>query len=80
MEISLREARESIYWIRLCQELELASQAELRALKGEGEQIARILGAIVISTKRRMTPGPAVFAFCILHFAFCINGIVSPSS
>jgi hypothetical protein len=42
-------------------------------LCGEGDQIARILGAIVVSTKRRMMNGNAVFAFCILNFAFLLS-------
>jgi four helix bundle protein len=69
-QISLRESREAVYWLRICAELKLGSEADLRELRGEGEQISRILGAIVVSTKRRMLVGYAVFAFCILHFAF----------
>jgi hypothetical protein len=42
-------------------------------LIGEADQISRILAAIVVSTKRRMVAGYAVFAFCILHFAFLLS-------
>jgi four helix bundle protein len=73
VEISLREARETVYWLRVCAALDLGPKAELTVLQGEGEQIVRILGAIVISTKRRMLAGPAVFAFCILHFALLMS-------
>jgi hypothetical protein len=68
-QISLRESREANYWIRVCAELRFGPEAELKELRGESEQISRILGAIVVSTKRRMLLGYAVFAFCILNFA-----------
>lgn len=51
VEIALRESRETVYWLRICLALQLGSHDELHALRGEGEQIARILGAIVINTK-----------------------------
>ena len=68
VQISLRESREAIYWLRLCAALQLGREAELVRLRGEGDQISRILGAIVISTKRRLIAGYALFAFCILNF------------
>jgi four helix bundle protein len=67
-EISLREARETVYWLRICLELQLAPRPQLEMLRGEGDQIARILATIVINTKLRMAAGHAVFAFCILNF------------
>jgi len=69
VQISLRESREAIYWLRICAELKFGPEAELRELSGEGDQIARILGAIVVSTKRRMLSKHLLFAFCILNFA-----------
>jgi four helix bundle protein len=53
VEISLREARETLYWLRVCVALDLGPRDELEHLRLEGEQIARILGAIVVNTKRR---------------------------
>jgi four helix bundle protein len=70
VQISLRESRESIYWVRVCAALRLGPEELLGRLRGEGEQISRILGAIVVSTRRRLLAGYALFAFCILHFAF----------
>jgi four helix bundle protein len=52
VEISLREARESVYWLRVCLALRLGPAEEMQSLRGEGEQIARILGAIVVNAKR----------------------------
>jgi four helix bundle protein len=73
VQISLRESREAIYWLRICAELKLRPQPELLKLIDEGTQISRILGAIVVSTRRRMRVGQAVFAFCILNFAFLLS-------
>jgi four helix bundle protein len=52
VEIALREARETVYWLRIYLALHLGSLEEVQSLRGEGEQIARILGAIVVSAKR----------------------------
>jgi len=68
-EISLKEARETVYWLRICLELELGPTQDLERLRGEGEQVARILGAIVVNAKAGMAVKRALFAFCILHFA-----------
>jgi four helix bundle protein len=73
VQISLRESREAVYWLRLCAELKFGPEAQLRELIGEGDQIARILAAIVVSTKRRMLVGYAVFAFCILNSALLLS-------
>ena len=72
-QISLRESREASYRLRICVELKFGPEAELRFLCGECDQISRILGAIVVSTKRRMLAGYAVFAFCILNFALLLS-------
>ena len=79
VQISLRESREAVYWIRICAELKLGPEAHLRELRGEGEQITRILGAIVVSTKRRMIVKHAVFAFCILNFALLNSALLLSS-
>ena len=73
IQVSLRESREALYWLRTCAELKLGPEAELQQLRSESEQISRILGAIAVSTKRRMLAGYAVFAFFILNFAFLLS-------
>lgn len=55
VEIALREARESVYWLRLCVALQLGPVAEIDSLRHEGDQIARILAAIVLKAKRGET-------------------------
>ena len=79
VQISLRESRESIYWLRICAELKFGPEAQLRELSGEGDQIARILGAIVVSTKRRMLAKHILFAFCILNFALLNSALLLSS-
>jgi len=73
VEISLREARETSYWLRICAALELAPLEELSALRSESDQVARILGAIVVSSKRRLMAGYSAFAFFILTFALLMS-------
>lgn len=51
VEIALREARESTCWLRICLTLELGPKADIEVLRNEGEQIGRILGAIVVRAK-----------------------------
>jgi four helix bundle protein len=63
VQISLRESRETLYWIRVGAALQLGPVDELARLRGEADQIARILGAIAVSTKRRMIAGHALRAF-----------------
>ena len=69
-QVAAREARESVYWLRICRALSLGDTKELELLIVEGDQLARILAAIIISKKRRLKMGLAVFLFCILNFAF----------
>lgn len=51
-EISLRGANESVRWLRTCAASRLGSQEKCLPLIDEGRQLARILGTIVITSKR----------------------------
>ena len=51
-EISLRSAKESVRWLRVCAATGLGRRDLCLALIEEGKQIANILGAIVVNTKR----------------------------
>jgi four helix bundle protein len=53
VDISLREAREAHYWLRIIAHGKLASQAALTPLLIEADQLIRILTAIVVNTKSR---------------------------
>ena len=73
VQISLQEARETHYWLRICAELKLVPVNVISPLIGETDQIARILATIVINTKRRSVASSVIFAFCLLNFALLIS-------
>ena len=73
VEVSLREAREAWYWLRIYRELQLGDPARVAELVAEADSIIRILTAIVVSTKRRMVTTAIVSAFCILHSALLLS-------
>jgi four helix bundle protein len=52
-ETSLHGANESVRWLRACAARKLGAQQECVALLDEGRQLARILGKIVVTSKRR---------------------------
>jgi four helix bundle protein len=51
MSIASKEARETLYWLRLLEKTEVISGDKLSNLKQEADEIVRILTAIVKSTK-----------------------------
>ncbi|HEY3320559.1 MAG TPA: four helix bundle protein [Planctomycetota bacterium] len=53
MMISLKESRETLYWLRLVAAARIVEPALLGDIQKEGEEISRVLGSIVVSTKRR---------------------------
>jgi four helix bundle protein len=73
IDIALREARETLYWLRICAALELGPTDRLRDLQREADQLVRILTAIAVNTKRRMLLALAVSAFCILNSALLFS-------
>ena len=73
VEISLREAREAWYWLRIYKELGLGDPRVVVELVNEADTIIRILTSIVITTKRRMVTIAAVSAFCILNSALLFS-------
>ena len=74
VEIALREARECLYWLRICVALKLGEAKTIQDLQGEADQLVRILTAIVVNTKRRMiTRLVIVSAFCILNSALLLS-------
>jgi len=73
IDIALREARESLYWLRICTAIGLGDSTRLRGLEAEADQLVRILTAIAVNTKRRMLTGLAVSAFCILNSALLFS-------
>ncbi len=51
MSIASKEARETLYWLKLLEKAELISGDRLQDLKQEADEIVRILTSIVKSTK-----------------------------
>jgi four helix bundle protein len=51
--IALKEARETIYWLRLLRESSENPDRDYESLLREADEIARILGSIIVSSKRR---------------------------
>ena len=52
MNIALKEARETRYWLRLLIDAELVEADELRPIRNEATEVMRILGAIVATCRR----------------------------
>ena len=50
-EIALRSAKESALWLSAFQVTGIGNAAKCAELLGEGQQLARILGSIVVNTK-----------------------------
>ena len=71
--IALREARQSLYWLRICAAIGVGPASQLGRLQGEADQLIRILTAIAVNTKRRMLTGLVVSAFCSLNSALLIS-------
>ena len=51
INISLREMRESNYWLRICSSLKIGDKEELNFILNESEELKKILGSI--SSKAR---------------------------
>jgi four helix bundle protein len=50
--IALKEARETVYWLRLIKETVSAKNIEIERLIQEAEEISKIIGSIIINTKK----------------------------
>ena len=79
MMIALKEARETVYWLRLLAAANVVPPERLAELRAESEELAKILGAIIVSTKRRskLIAASALalvvpLAVSIFHFSFFI--------
>jgi four helix bundle protein len=51
--IALKEARETIYWLRLLAASHIVSEKRLLDLQKEADELARIIGSIIVSAKKR---------------------------
>jgi four helix bundle protein len=74
--IALKEARETIYWLRLLKITRMCTDAQPEKLRNEAEQIARIIGSIIVSTKKTNSHYSCsflLFPFYFLPFTFFIS-------
>ena len=51
--IAQKEARESLFWLRLLAESEIVPKAKLKSLMQETEELIAVLTSIVVNTKRK---------------------------
>lgn len=51
LEIALKEARETRYWLRLLMAVELFPESRLLPLLNESEELIKIIASIVVKTK-----------------------------
>jgi four helix bundle protein len=56
-EIALRGANESVRWLRACATKRIGSRDKCVPLLDEAQQLARVLGKIVVTFKRREDSG-----------------------
>jgi len=50
--IALKEARETIYWLRLLKESGAVKKDSVEILIQEADELSRILGSIIVNAKR----------------------------
>lgn len=51
LNISYKEARESIYWLRLLNATNYLEEMEFESLHHDAEELCKILGKIIVTTK-----------------------------
>jgi four helix bundle protein len=50
VRVSLKEAREARYWLRICWATDIGDRTQCKELLREGEELVRILSSIIAST------------------------------
>lgn len=53
LSISYKEARESVYWIKLLNATDYIEQSEFESLNKDAEELCRILAKIIVTMKSR---------------------------
>ncbi len=53
LEISYKETRETIYWLKLLKETDFINQDEFESIHKEAEEICKILAKIIITLKNK---------------------------
>lgn len=55
LSIAYKEARESLYWIRLLEATNYLSQPEAQSLMSDAEELCKIIGSIQVTTRKSIT-------------------------
>ncbi len=73
--IAQKEARESLYWLRLLGRAEIVAPARLEPLIAETEELTAIVTAIILKAKGRSTQPPSSFILLPSYFrsAKCLS-------
>lgn len=56
LSIAYKEARETIYWLRLLQATDYLTETQAASLIADAEELCRILGKIQTTLKRKLQP------------------------
>jgi four helix bundle protein len=51
--IALKEARETIFWLRLLSASKIVPAERLSGMQGEASELSKIIGSIIVTAKRR---------------------------
>jgi four helix bundle protein len=54
LSISYKEARETVYWLKLLKATDYLNQDEANSLIQDAEELCKILSSILISTKQKI--------------------------
>jgi four helix bundle protein len=76
--IALKEARETHFWLRLLAATRVVSESRVQALLKECDEIMRVIGAIVVSTKRG-SHLVSLLSLFLLPFSFLLAKCVAVS-
>lgn len=69
--IALKETRETIYWLRLLRESGLETQDSFSEMIQEADEISKIIGSIIVNTKKGKTKTTiSFFSSLLLLFYF----------
>jgi 23S rRNA-intervening sequence protein len=71
--IALKEARETLYWLRLLDASGELSNGSCKILLKEADEIARIIASIIVSAKKGRGSWVVIYLFT---FAFCLHSAV----
>ena len=75
LQLSLKELRESNYWIPLLGKAKTLPPEQLAGILNESNQLRAILSKAVATAKGKSKgmPSSLIFAFCLLPLAFCLS-------